>query len=67
MPDYAYKPRLGYDIRIRPPREGSKEPPVWAGAQIRLCDAAGCPHKADVRVAKSPRELQEKLWLCAEH
>lgn len=67
MPDYAYKPRLGYDIRVRPPRKDYEEPPVWASAQLRLCDAPGCPRKAGVRVAKSPRDLQTKLWFCAEH
>lgn len=67
MPDYAYKPRHGYDIRVRPPREDIEEQPAWAGAHTRLCDAPGCPRKSAVRVAKSPRDLHQKLWLCAEH
>lgn len=67
MGDYAYKPRLGFDIRIRPPREEADEPPVWAAAHTRLCDAPGCPRKAVVRLAKSPREPAAKAWLCGPH
>lgn len=67
MSDYAYKPRLGFDIRVRPPSEDAEEAPIWAAAHTRLCDAAGCPHKAAVRVSKSPRHQAEKIWLCASH
>lgn len=67
MSDYAYKPRLGFDIRVRPPREEADEPPVWAAAHTRLCDRPGCPRKAAVRVSKSPRRPAEKIWLCASH
>jgi DnaJ-domain-containing protein 1 len=67
MSDYAYRPRLGYDIRIRPPREEAEEPPVWAAASARLCDAPDCRRRANVRVPKSPREMNAKLWLCAQH
>lgn len=67
MSNYAYKPRLGFDIRIKPPRDKSEEPPAWASAHTRLCDAPGCARKAALRVAKSPREPQEKIWLCAPH
>jgi len=66
MSDYAYKPRLGFDIRVRPPEESARET-GWAGASERLCDSPGCPQHAAVRVAKSPRELHAKRWLCAEH
>ncbi|MBB5519878.1 J domain-containing protein [Amphiplicatus metriothermophilus] len=67
MSDYAYRPRLGFDIRVRPPREEAEEPPVWAAASGRLCDAPDCRRRASVRVAKSPREMHDKLWLCAQH
>lgn len=67
MSDYAYKPRFGYDIRVRPPGDEIPEPPVWASAELRLCAEPGCPHKAAVRVAKSPRQIHEKLWLCSDH
>ena len=67
MSDYAYKPRLGYDIRIRPPGDEYREAPVWASADARMCDREGCPRRASLRLAKSPRELNAKTWLCAEH
>lgn len=67
MTDYAYKPRLGFDIRVRPPREEAQKPPSWAASQTRVCDAPDCGSKAVVRVARAPRKPQDKLWLCAEH
>lgn len=67
MTDYAYKPRFGYDIRIRPPKEEAAEPPAWAAGHTRLCDAPDCKHKAAVRVSESPRNLAKKIWLCAAH
>lgn len=67
MSDYAYKPRHGYDIRVRPPGEEKKRVPRWAEAHTRVCDHPDCKEKAAVRVAKSPREINEKLWLCAAH
>jgi hypothetical protein len=63
---YSYRPRFGYDIRVRPPADGA-EPPVWARGHTRLCDREGCERKAAVRVAKSPREVEAKVWLCEEH
>ncbi|MGE0409187.1 MAG: J domain-containing protein [Amphiplicatus sp.] len=66
MSEYAYKPRLGFDIRVRPPAAGD-EPPAWTHAATRLCEAPDCSHRAAVRVAKNPREMQAKLWLCVQH
>lgn len=63
---YSYRPRHGYDIRVKPPSSGA-EPPVWARQNTRLCDREGCDKKAAVRVSKSPRETQSKVWLCADH
>lgn len=63
---YSYRPRFGYDIRVRPPG-GEAEPPKWARQHTRICDSEGCSHKAVVRVSKSPRETQAKLWLCQDH
>jgi hypothetical protein len=63
---YSYRPRFGYDIRVRKPGEG-REPPAWAREHTRECDIEGCAKKAAVRVAKSPRETHEKIWLCEEH
>ena len=63
---YSYRPRHGYDIRVKPPSKGA-EPPVWARGHTRPCDLEGCEKKAAVRVSKSPRETQAKVWLCEEH
>jgi hypothetical protein len=65
MSDYAYKPRFGYDIRVRPPV--GDEPPLWASAHTRHCDAPGCDRRAAVRVAKTPRDPQSRVWLCVQH
>jgi hypothetical protein len=67
MSDYAYKPRLGFDIRIRPPEADAGEPPAWAPAVERTCDVAGCGARATFRTARSPRDPSAKLWLCAAH
>jgi hypothetical protein len=67
MSEYAYKPRLGFDIRINPPRPGRQKAPAWAAGHTRLCDAPGCQRTAAVRAAKSPREPDRKIWLCTEH
>jgi hypothetical protein len=64
---YSYRPRFGYDIRVRPPADGAAETPAWARAYTRLCDHEGCERKAVVRVAKSPRETTVKVWLCGDH
>ena len=63
---YSYRPRHGYDIRVRPPRKEA-EPPAWAKGHTRVCDHEGCDKKAAVRVSKSPRETQAKIWLCQDH
>lgn len=67
MSDFAYKPRHGFDIRVRPPAEEADETPAWAQAHTRLCDAPGCGRKAIVRVARSPRDMNQRAWLCAGH
>lgn len=67
MSDYAYKPRLGFDIRIRPPESEDDVAPDWADSDGRKCDLEGCGAPAVMRSAKSPRDLGDKLWLCARH
>lgn len=63
---YPYRPRHGYDIRVRPPQDDAA-PPSWARGHTRPCDSPDCPRIAVVRVSKSPRESASKLWLCADH
>jgi hypothetical protein len=67
MSDYSYKPRLGFDIRVRPPGEQEAAKPIWSADDARLCERANCRDKAHVAVAKSPREPRSKVWLCAAH
>ncbi len=64
---YSYRPRHGYDIRVKPPQEDREKPPVWARSHTRNCDLEDCQRKAVVRVAKSPRDAQTKIWLCSDH
>ena len=64
---YSYRPRHGYDIRVRPPQDEAGAAPAWARGHTRTCDAAECKRIAVVRVTKSPRETTSKLWLCADH
>lgn len=65
MSDYAYKPRLGFDIRVRPPQ--TEEIPVWAEPVGRACAAPDCRNRAALRVSRSPRNPADKIWLCAAH
>jgi len=65
MTDYAYRPRLGFDIRIRPDNGPKRRAPVRDEA--RLCEAKGCTAKAEVRAPKSPKRLKEFYWYCPEH
>ena len=67
MSDYAYKPRLGYDIRVRPPSEqAAKAPRPDADSAGKACASEGCARPAAVRVAASPRDAT-RIWLCADH
>ncbi|MEL7487369.1 MAG: hypothetical protein AAGJ87_09175, partial [Pseudomonadota bacterium] len=67
MTTSRYTPRHGFDIRVKPPKDDKKDTPKWAAASTRICDVEGCENKAAVRCAKSPREPDEKIWLCAKH
>lgn len=62
-----YTPRHGFDIRVKPPKDDKKSAPSWAAAHTRECDIEECEEKAAVRSSKSPREPNEKIWLCAAH
>ena len=61
---YAYKPRFGFDIRIKPPRQ--EDAPIWE-ASARRCDAPGCARRADCRAPKSPDNMSDFYWFCTEH
>jgi hypothetical protein len=67
MSDYAYKPRLGYDIRVRKTAgKASEAKRRHADASGKACASEGCAHPAAVRVAAGPRDAS-RIWLCAEH
>jgi hypothetical protein len=67
MSDYAYKPRLGYDIRVRPhSAKSAAARRAEADAAGKSCAAGGCGRPAAVRVATSPRDAT-RIWLCADH
>lgn len=66
MPKENYKPRLGFDIRVKPPSKGAK-PPAWAQPDDRACEWDGCEEPAACSLAKSPREPRTRLWLCLAH
>ncbi len=65
MSDYAYRPRFGYDIRVKPPEAGSR--PDFASAQERVCETPGCDRRAAVRIARNARNPAVKTWLCVLH
>jgi hypothetical protein len=67
MTDYSYRPRFGYDIRVRPPEEGGGAASYWTAPAERCCDVEGCPRRASVQAALSPRKMDSKIWLCGEH
>ncbi len=67
MTKSRYTPRHSFDIRIKPPKDDKDDTPKWAEAHTMVCEYEGCDKKAAVRCAKSPREPNEKIWLCAKH
>lgn len=64
---YSYRPRAGFDIRIKPTKGGKNAKKSWAKQEARKCDAEGCDLPAEVRAAKSPDHLDEYMWFCKEH
>ncbi len=61
-----YKPRLGFDIRVKPPSKGGK-PPAWAKPEDRDCEKEGCDNQAACSLPKSPRAPKEQVWYCLAH
>lgn len=66
MAKHEYKPRLGFDIRVKPPRKEPK-PPSWADPGERTCEQKGCDSRAACSLPKSPRTPRERVWLCLDH
>ncbi|MEM6537262.1 MAG: J domain-containing protein [Pseudomonadota bacterium] len=68
MPSSEYKPRMGFDIRVKPPKSRSRSRRrVEPEADARECEFDGCNEKAVVAVPKSPRDSNNRIWLCAKH
>jgi hypothetical protein len=61
MSSDTYRPRFGYDIRIKASRP-QPVPPVK-----KRCAVPGCPHPAEVNVPKSRQNLDDRHWLCHLH
>ncbi|MEO1242467.1 MAG: J domain-containing protein [Pseudomonadota bacterium] len=66
MPKEEYKPRLGFDIRVKPPRRGQK-PPAWSKPEERDCEWEDCDNQAACSLPKSPRQPRERVWYCLAH
>ncbi|MEM9420992.1 MAG: DnaJ domain-containing protein [Pseudomonadota bacterium] len=62
--DYKYKPRMGFDIRVKGRTGAAQKRRVRGTADQRECEKPGCDTPAEVRVTKSPEEMDAFLWLC---
>ena len=62
-----YKPRLGFDIRIKSAKAARKEPKVEEKKKGQPCAKAGCESTAEFKVPKSREQLTEYIWLCTKH
>ena len=65
--DYTYKPRHGFDIRVKPTKGAKTARKSWAKTDARTCDHDGCDKPAETRAPKSPEQMQDYLWLCTFH
>jgi hypothetical protein len=59
----TYRPKFGFDIRIRPPR-GER---VERAEKTRRCEWDGCQSEAHYRAPKGRDRLNEHRWLCLDH
>ncbi|MEM9121885.1 MAG: J domain-containing protein [Pseudomonadota bacterium] len=63
MADRArYKPKFGYDIRIKPPREDEAKK-----VEARLCEWPGCGRPGIHKAPKSREQIREYRWFCIDH
>ena len=69
MAEKNYKPRLGFDIRVKPPGKTTKKKTQaqWADPGERKCEWEGCNEQAACSLPKSPREPKERIWYCLAH
>jgi hypothetical protein len=64
---FSYKPRHGFDIRVKPTKGSKTSKKSWAKTEARTCDHDDCDKPAETRAPKSPEEMNEYLWLCVQH
>ncbi|MEM1379172.1 MAG: DnaJ domain-containing protein [Pseudomonadota bacterium] len=62
--DFRYKPRHGFDIRVKPTKGSKTAKKSWAKTETRTCDREDCNKPAETRAPKSPEAMNEYLWLC---
>ena len=62
-----YRPRLGFDIRVKPPSKSKEKPPAWAKPEDKACEKEGCEEQAACSLPKSPREPRTRIWYCLAH
>ncbi|MHA7870805.1 MAG: J domain-containing protein [Hyphococcus sp.] len=67
MASKEYKPRLGFDIRVKPPSATKKKPPAWAEPSEKTCEWEGCDEKSACSLPKSPRAPRDRVWYCLTH
>ena len=65
--DFSYKPRHGFDIRVKPSRGSKTAKAAWTKQEARTCDHEDCDLPAEARAPKAPDKLDEYLWLCTAH
>lgn len=65
--DYKYKPRMGFDIRVKPDGSRGKTRRSDLEADGKICEQDDCDKPATSRVAKSPDEPNSYIWLCPVH
>lgn len=64
---FNYRPRHGFDIRIKPTKGSKNSRKAWAKTETRKCDHEGCDANAEVRAPKAPDAMNQFLWLCTPH
>lgn len=58
----TYKPKFGYDIRVKPPKEEEAQ-----RARDRVCEWEGCNRKGEHKAPRSRTDVHDYQWLCLDH
>jgi len=59
-----YRPKFGFDIRIRPDGKPKKRKKTTSG---KPCCVKGCAASAEWHAPKSRKNMDERIWLCRDH